>query len=146
MRPHDREDGQVDAAGRIEAILRGDRLFSLYGMEVVEAREGYARLRAVVRDEFLNAHGIAHGALVFALMDVAFAVSVNSIRDAVGIQFNFHIFRAARAGETVEAESRVIHRGRNSLVVEVAAVSAGSGKPLARGTATALPLPRPQAP
>ncbi len=131
-----------NALKRIEEIVKGDRLFHLYNMTLVEAEEGYAKLKAVVREEFLNAHRIAHGALIFALLDVAFAISVNSITDSVGVQVSFNIFRSTEVGDTVIAESKVIHRGRSSLVVEVKAESENTKKLLAQGMATALPLPR----
>lgn len=127
---------------RIEEIVKGDRLFHLYDMELVSAEEGYAKLKAVVKKEFLNAHNIAHGALIFALLDVAFAISVNSITDSVGVQFSFNIFRSTELGDTIVAESKVIHKGRSSLVVEVKAESERTGKLLAQGMATALPLPK----
>lgn len=126
---------------RINRIIQGDRLFHLYKMELVEASEGYAKVKAKVLEDFLNAHKIAHGAMIFALLDVAFAISVNSIEDAVGVQFSFNIFRSTNLGDTIIAESKVIHRGKRSLVVEVKAESEKSGKLLAKGTATALPFP-----
>ncbi len=127
---------------RIEEIIKGDKLFHLYGMEIVEADLGYVKLKAVVKEEHLNAHNIAHGAMIFALMDVAFAISVNSYEDAVGVQFGFNIFKSTGLGDTIIAESKVIHKGRSSMVVEVMAQSEKTGKLLAKGMATALPLPR----
>lgn len=127
---------------RIEEIIKGDKLFSLYNMEVVSTDLGYARLQAEVREEHLNAHNIAHGAMIFALMDVAFAISVNSYEDAVGVQFSFNIFKSTGLGDIIIAESKVIHKGRSSMVVEVKAESKNSGKLLAKGMATALPLPK----
>ena len=125
---------------RIQAILKGDMVFDLFKMEFVDGSEGYARLRAEVREEFSNAHNIAHGAMVFALLDVAFAIAVNSITDSVGVQWSFNMFRSASLGDHVIAEARVIHRGRSNMVVEFTAESEQTGKSLARGTAMALPL------
>ncbi|MCX7991716.1 MAG: PaaI family thioesterase [Proteobacteria bacterium] len=127
---------------RIEEIIKGDKLFHLYGMEVLSTDLGYARLQAEVKEEHLNAHNIAHGAMIFALMDVAFAISVNSYEDAVGIQFGFNIFKSTGLGDVIIAESKVIHKGRSSMVVEVKAESKNTGKILAKGMATALPLPK----
>lgn len=127
---------------RIEEIIKGDKLFSLYNMEIVNADLGYAMLQAEVKEEHLNAHNIAHGAMIFALMDVAFAISVNSYEDAVGVQFSFNIFKSTGLGDIIIAESKVIHKGRSSMVVEVKAESKKTGKLLAKGMATALPLPK----
>ncbi|MEW5744547.1 MAG: PaaI family thioesterase [Nitrospirota bacterium] len=128
--------------GRIKEIIKGDRLFHLFDMELVEAKEGHAVVRAEVKEQFLNAHRIAHGGLVFGLLDVAFALAVNSVVDAVGVQWSFNIFRSTTLGDHVRAEARTVHKGKSSLVVEFKAESEKSGKLIAQGMATALPLPR----
>lgn len=122
-------------------IIEGDRLFHLFGMKLLDAGEGFAHLSAEVKEDFLNAHQIAHGAMIFALLDVAFAIAVNSINDAVGVQWSFNMFRSASLGDTVTAEARIVHKGRNLLVVEFTAKSAKTQKLLAQGMATAMPLP-----
>ncbi len=110
-------------------------------MELVDAGEGFARLSANVKEEFLNAHQIAHGGMIFALLDVAFAIAVNSINDAVGVQWSFNMFRPAPLDDTVVAEAKVIHKGRSLLVVQFTAKSGETQKLLAQGMATAMPLP-----
>lgn len=127
---------------RIKEIVRGDMLFQLFGMELLDSGEGFAQVRAEVKREFLNAHSIAHGGLIFALLDVAFAIAVNSITDAVGIQWSFNMFKSAPLGDHIRAEAKVIHRGKSTLVVEFSAESEKTGKVLAQGMATALPLPK----
>ncbi|MHB0878156.1 MAG: PaaI family thioesterase [Anaerolineae bacterium] len=124
---------------RIEHIWQNDRLVQDFGMRLVEAREGYAKVSVTVEDRFLNALGMGHGALLFAVADAAFAVSVNARVDAVGVQWSLNAFRAARPGEELIAESRVIHGGRRSIVCELS-VSSADGRLLVRGQATALPL------
>ena len=110
-------------------------------MKLLNAGEGFAHLSAEVKKEFLNAHKIAHGAMIFALLDVAFAIAVNSINDAVGVQWSFNMFRSASLGDIVSAEAKVVHRGKNLLVVEFSARSKETNKLLAQGMATAMPLP-----
>jgi len=127
--------------GRIEEIWNGDRLIQDFGMKLLEAREGYARVSVKVEDRFLNAHNIGHGVLLFAAADAAFALSVNSTVDAVGVQWSLNVIRAAKPGEEVVGESRVFHRGRQSMVCELT-VTAGDGRVLARGQSTALPVSR----
>jgi len=79
--------------------------------------------------------------LLFAVADAAFALSVNAEIDAVGVQWSINVFRAAKPGEEVIGESRIIHRGRQSMVCELT-VTAGDGRILARGQSTALPVGR----
>ena len=124
---------------RIQAIFQGDRLIQDFGMTLVEARDGYAKVSVTVAERFLNAHRIGHGVLLFAVADAAFALAVNTARDAVGVQWSLNAFRAARPGETVIGEAKGIHAGRQSLVCELT-VTAGDGRILAKGQATALPV------
>ncbi|MBP2689173.1 MAG: phenylacetic acid degradation protein [Deltaproteobacteria bacterium] len=126
---------------RIEEIFRNDRLIQDFGMKLIEAREGYAKVSVAVEDRFLNAHKIGHGVLLFAAADAAFALSVNAVVDAVGVQWSLNVFRAAKPGETVIGESRFLHKGRQSMVCELT-VTTGDGRLLARGQSTALPVSR----
>jgi len=126
---------------RVQEIYRGDRLMQDFGMKLIEARAGYAKLSVVVEERFLNAHNIGHGVLTFAVADAAFALSVNAESDATGVNWGFNIIRAAKPGETLVGESRVIHKGRQQVVCELT-VTTAEGKLLARGISTALPVTR----
>lgn len=131
-----------DAAARIQEVWRGDRLIADFGMKLVEAREGYAKVSVTVADRFLNAHGIGHGVILLAVADAAFALSVNSIADAVSVQWSLNAIRAAKPREEIFGESRVFHRGRQLMVVDLT-VTGEDGRLLAKGQATAMPKPRP---
>ncbi len=124
---------------RVGRLIAGDRLLALFGMEVEEAGGDHARVSAVVTDQFLQVHGLAHGAFVFALLDVAFALTVNAKVDAVAVQWSISQFRSAGLGEKVTAECRLLHGGRRLMVVELVA-SGAEGKVLAKGQATAIPV------
>ncbi len=126
---------------RIGEIFRNDRLIQDFGMTLLEAREGYAKVSVVVEDRFLNAHNIAHGVLLFAAADAAFALSVNAVTDSLSIQWSLNVIRAAMPGETVIGESRIIHKGRKTMVCDLT-VTGGDGRMLVKGQATALPVPR----
>ena len=124
---------------RAHEVFEKDRLIQDFGMTLLEAREGYARVSASVRERFLNAHGIGHGVLLFAVADAAFALAVNAARDAVGVQWSLNVFRAAKLGDTLIGEARSIHDGRQSVVCELT-VTTGDGRLLAKGQSTALPV------
>jgi acyl-CoA thioesterase len=126
---------------RVQEIFRGDRLIQDFGMKLLEAREGYAKVSVAVEERFLNAHNIGHGVLTFAVADAAFALSVNAVTDATGVNWGFNIIRAAKPGETLIGESRAIHKGRQQVVCELT-VTTAEGRLLARGIATALPVSR----
>jgi acyl-CoA thioesterase len=75
-----------------------------WGIEIEEARTGYARIRMTIRPDMLNGHGIAHGGMIFALADTAFAYACNSRNlRSVAAQASIIFLDAARGGETLVA-------------------------------------------
>jgi acyl-CoA thioesterase len=124
---------------RIQHAIDTDSMVRLFGIEVHEASEGFSRVSAVVKEDFLQLHDLAHGAFMFALLDVAFALTVNAKVDAVAVQWSISQFRSAKLGDEVTAECRLLHGGRRLMVVELQALGPG-GKVLAKGQATAIPV------
>lgn len=130
---------EVDQAQRIRQMIETDRFVKLFGIEVEEASEDFTRVSAVVEDQFLNGHAVAHGGFIFALADVAFAITVNAKSDAVAVQWSLSQFRAGAAGDRVTAACRLLHGGRRLRVVELL-VTNSEGKTIAKGQATAIPV------
>lgn len=59
-------------------MVEHDRFARSLGVELEEAREGYARAALTVRGDMLNAVGLTQGGVAFTLADFAFAVASNS--------------------------------------------------------------------
>jgi acyl-CoA thioesterase len=129
----------AEANDRIAHAIANDSMIRLFGMKVEEASEHFTRVSAEVKEEFLQLHDLAHGGFMFALMDVAFALTVNAKLDAVAVQWSISQFRSAKLGDTVTAECRLLHAGRRLMVVELVTLGA-DGKVLAKGQATAIPI------
>jgi acyl-CoA thioesterase len=53
-----------------------------WGIRIEEARAGFARVSMVIRADMLNGHGFAHGGMIFALADSAFAYVCNGANHA----------------------------------------------------------------
>lgn len=77
-----------------------------WGLSIDEVRVGYARVAMTVRADMLNGHGLAHGAMVFAVADSAFAYACNSRNLATVAQGASIVFlSAAQSGERLVAEA-----------------------------------------
>ncbi len=49
-----------------------------WDLRLEDAGAGWARASMILRDDMLNGHGTAHGGMIFALADTAFAWACNS--------------------------------------------------------------------
>src|SRR5947209_869882 len=89
------------------AMLAAEGAGPAWGIEIEEAREGYARIRMAVRPDMLNGHGTVHGGMIFALADSAFAYACNgrNLR-TVAAQASIVFLDAAREGDVLIAEAK----------------------------------------
>ena len=94
-------------ASRIaRSMLAAEGTGPAWGIEIEEARAGYARIRMTLRPDMLNGHGIAHGGMIFSLADTAFAYACNSRNlRTVAAQASIIFLDAAREGEALIAEA-----------------------------------------
>src|SRR5690606_37546287 len=95
---------EKDALARrvAETLLAREGTGPAWGVEIEEAREGYARVRMPVRPDMLNGHQTIHGGMVFALADTAFAYACNSRNEVTVAQSATIAFLApASAGDVL---------------------------------------------
>lgn len=92
-----------------EALIAREGAASAWGLQLEEARAGYARVSMRIRDDMLNGFGSAHGGMIFALADSAFAYACNS-RNVVTVAQHASIsfLSPAVAGELLVAEAEEI--------------------------------------
>jgi acyl-CoA thioesterase len=95
--------------------MQSDPFASSLGIELVELRSGYARMRLQLEQRLLNFIGIPHGAVVFALADQAFAAACNS-RGWVSVALNANIsfLAAARPNARLTAIAEEMSYGRKT--------------------------------
>lgn len=105
-----------------------------WGIRIEEARHGYARVSMLVRPDMLNGHGIAHGGLIFALADSAFAYVCNGSNHAsVAAQASIVFLDKVAEGETLIAEAEEVAREGRAGVTRVA-VRTSDGRVIAEFT------------
>jgi acyl-CoA thioesterase len=105
-----------------------------WGITIEEACEDYARVSMVVRADMLNGHGFAHGGMIFALADSAFAYVCNGANHAsMAAQASIIFLDKVREGETLIAEAQEAAREGRAGVTRVA-VRAGDGRTVAEFT------------
>jgi len=104
----------------------------------VELSQGYAKVELELKDEFLNWDNMIHGGVIATLLDQAFGCACNTLENIhVAVQMNIHFLAAARVGDTIYGESRVLHAGKRVGASEMTVFDA-NGKTIARATGTTV--------
>jgi len=108
-----------------------DAASAALGMRLVEVSPVRAVVAMTVRDDMLNGFAVAHGGIIFALADTAFALACNdgtAVTLAAGADIVF--LRPVRAGQVLTATAAVRSRSGRSGVFDVT-VSDEAGDPVA---------------
>ena len=108
------------------------------GMSLVELSKGYAKVKLDLKREHLNWENMSHGGIVTTVLDQAFGCACNTLENIhVAVQMNVHFMKAPAVGETIYAESRVIHAGKRMGTSEMK-VCDSKGNEIARATGTTV--------
>ena len=101
-------------------IYKRNAFVNLLDMRLVQVEPGAAELRMpVMPDKHTNLYNVAHGGALASLADTAMGVACASLsRRVVTLELNMNFIKAPDPGTEVRALSRVIHNGRQTLVVE----------------------------
>jgi uncharacterized protein (TIGR00369 family) len=132
----------ADLLARVKARAESNLFWKYLGVQVVDAKSGWVRLRVPIRDEIKNAAGApVHGGVYSALVDMAVGGALSTLHEAaeggVGqttLDLNVSFLSGVRDGD-VFAEGRILRAGR-TVVFGEATVSDGAGATLAVGRAT----------
>jgi len=91
----------------VQALMAREGTSASWSLKLEDAQPGYARVSMVVRDDMLNGHRTAHGGMIFALADSAFAYACNSRNEAsVAAQASMIFLAPAHSGDLLIAEAR----------------------------------------
>ena len=103
-------------------MMARDAYSKWLGIEVMEIRDGFAKISMKVRPEMLNGHGVAHGGISFSLADSAFAFASNSHgQKAVSIETSINHIKPVNDGDVLvaTAEKESISRSLGQYIVRV---------------------------
>ena len=120
----------------IQQMMRDDLFSQWLGIQILEAKEGQAKIQMILREEMVNGFGMIHGGIVFSLADSAFAFACNSRNNlSVALDTNITFTRASKPGDVLTAEAKELHNGRNTGLYLVTVLNqAGEQVALFKGT------------
>ncbi len=97
-----------------------DAFREVLGIQVVEAKDGYAKLSMKIIKNHTNALGAAHGGVIFSLADCAFAEACNFGENvAVAVQVSINFLKPAFEGDTLTAEAVRASEGKKFALYHV---------------------------
>ena len=127
-------DANQLAAKVAQTMLAAEGTGPAWGIVIEDTRAGYARVSMRIRADMLNSHGIAHGGMIFALADTAFAYVCNGANHAsVAAQAGIVFIGKAEEGETLVAEAEELVREGRAGVTRVS-VRTTDGRAIAEFT------------
>lgn len=101
----------------VDHMMENDFFSQWMGVEVLEVKEGYSRVKMSIRKEMVNGFGIVHGGLPFSLADSAFAFACNNRNNlSVALDVTITFMKAVNVGDVLTAEAKEIHNGRSTGV------------------------------
>ncbi len=88
----------------VDQMMEKDFFSQWLGIERMEERAGYCRLKMVIREEMCNGFGIAHGGIAYSLADSALAFASNSHgKQAVSIETSISHIKPLKKGDNIIA-------------------------------------------
>lgn len=95
---------------KIKKYFENDRFADLAGIEILEIKKGWSRVKMNITEKHLNGVGIVHGGAIFTLADLAFAAAANSHGNvSVGINASISYMKAGK-GKILMAEAQEVSR------------------------------------
>jgi len=112
--------------------------WSLLGMELVEVKKGWAKVRLPFNENLTNAIGLMHGGAIFSPADSAVGMALVGLIDQdeniSTLEMKINYLKPVSGGELM-AEARIIHKGNQTAVGDVEVRDANDTL-IAKGLAT----------
>lgn len=99
----------------VSHMMQHDRFSQWLGIEVLEVKEGYSKIKMTIRAEMVNGFGIIHGGVTFSLADSAFAFACNNRNQlSVALDTSINFIKPVHVGDELTAEATELHNGKST--------------------------------
>ena len=104
----------------LRKIFAADPYAQKLGIELLEVKPGFARVKMRCDESHLNFNGFVHGGAIFSLLDYAFSMACNAHNEsAVAVSMSVQFVNAAPPGGVIYAEAREIEKSRKLGLYEM---------------------------
>ena len=131
--------GRMDLQRLVTAVQESG-FYQLLGMEIMDVKPGYSKLRVRFRKALTHAGGVGHGGVMASIADSCIACALFGMMEDPGelgistIEMKLNYLRPFKEGEMI-AEGRIIQKG-SSIAVGEMDVHDGNGVIYGKGIAT----------
>jgi acyl-CoA thioesterase len=112
--------------------------WSLLGMEIIEIKKGWAKIRLPFSEKLANGIGVVHGGAIFSPADSAVGMAliglVGKNENISTLEMKINYLRPLTAGDII-AEAKIVHKGSMTAIGDVE-VKDEVGNLIAKGLAT----------
>jgi acyl-CoA thioesterase len=99
----------------VDHMMKNDLFSQWLGVQVLEVREGYSKIKMTLRDEMINGFGVIHGGIAFSLADSAFAFACNNRNNlSMALDTSITFTKATKPNDVLIAEAKEIHNGKST--------------------------------
>jgi acyl-CoA thioesterase len=112
---------QNELAKKVVEKMMQDDLFSHWlGIQILEIKEGYSKIKMKVRKEMINGLGIVHGGIAFSMADSAFAFACNNRNNlSVALDTSINFMKPVHVDDELVAEAKEMHNGKSTGLYQV---------------------------
>jgi acyl-CoA thioesterase len=123
---------QEIAEASVRAFLAADTTAKVLGITVSHVAPGAVTAHMTIGPQMVNGHGSAHGAALFAIADIAFAMACNShAHMAIGRSCAIEYLAPGLPGQSVTATAVERSAAGRGAIYDVAVTQDGDGRLLA---------------
>lgn len=105
----------TSAADVVAHLMEHDLFSQWLGIELLDVKDGYSKVKMLVRNEMVNGFGIVHGGVTFSLADSAFAFACNNRNVlSVALDTSINFLKPVQVGDELIAEAVELHNGKST--------------------------------
>ena len=99
----------------VNHMMKHDLFSQWLGIELLDIKDGYSKIKMTVRAEMINGFGTVHGGIAFALADSAFAFACNNRNNlSVALDTSINFIKPVHVGDMLTAEAKELHNGKST--------------------------------
>ncbi len=104
----------------VNKMLETDAFSNWLGIGIIELKEGYSKIKMIVRPEMMNGLGVVHGGVTFSFADSAFAFACNSRNNlSLALDPSINFLKPVYVEDELIAEATEIHNGKSTGLYQI---------------------------